>query len=232
MKSHRLNWLLISVVLVKLFCGCQDGSNVSSGQSAIESVSANRQGEAFMVTQNDEVLYMADMQISFFKSRFKKDFESWISDWDKTNDYLIANFKITDPETSRKIEKLNEAIASLNDQNADAVAKFQAEKDLLTSQAFEDFAHDARFEFRKKFYEIVEKSDYSIQTGSKGDFSFPADMEFAFAKKGPKNGVTLIWFIRLDPKKPAQLSNSNVLQIGNDVDSFYWMLTRTPELTP
>ena len=64
------------------------------------------------------------------------------------------------------------------------------------------------------------------RTGSKGDFSMPADVEYVYASKSRENGEEIRWLIRVDKASPAiRLSNSNaVIMQKADALPGQWLL--------
>jgi hypothetical protein len=82
----------------------------------------------------------------------------------------------------------------------------------------------SRWGFSSLFYQLLkQQASISVQTGSKGNFSVPAEMAYLYAERHRENGETLVWLIHVDPQSPdIRMSNSNTTTTGNEYNEF-WM---------
>ena len=134
----------------------------------------------------------------------------------------LANLKGGGKEASEMVEaEIQQRLRKITDE-VDALQ-------ILRKQLLEDAARtaslDLKREFRAKFHQMLkQQASSSVHTGSKGDFSVPADIAYLFAERHRENGEKLVWLLVVDPKSPdIRMSNSNTTTAGSDYDQF-WML--------
>lgn len=146
-------------------------------------------------------------------------------------------------EIAANVQRITERLASLKGGGKEAsdmveteiqqrLQKITDEVDAIRNQRrqlLEDAARtaslDLKRESRAKFHQLLKQEAASaVQTGSKGDFSVPADIAYIYAERHRENGETLIWLLRVDAKSPdIRMSNSNTTSVGSDYDQF-WMM--------
>lgn len=146
-------------------------------------------------------------------------------------------------EIKANVQRIAERLASLKSGGKEAndiveaevqqrLRKIVEEADRLRSQrkqliqdAAETASLELKREFSAKFYQLLKQQvSSSVQTGSKGDFSVPAEMAYLYAERHRENGETLVWLLHIDPQSPdIRMSNSNTTTSGSDYYQF-WML--------
>jgi len=134
----------------------------------------------------------------------------------------LANLKGGGKEASDMVEaEIQQRIGKINDE----VEALRSQRKQLIEDAAQIASLELKREFRTKFYKLLkQQASSSVQTGSKGDFSIPAEMAYIFAERHRENGETLVWLLRVDAKSPdIRMSNSNTTRAGSDYDQF-WML--------
>ena len=118
-----------------------------------------------------------------------------------------------------------DGMSRINEINKDVkgLAKYRV-KDLRSQRAkvIDDAIEKTRDElnndFKNAFYQMLKLHLVaSVRTGSKGDFSVPAETAYVYAELERDNGEHLIWMIQVNASSPEiRLSNSNT--------SKFWML--------
>ncbi len=121
---------------------------------------------------------------------------------------------LADAEVQQRLQKLTDEVGALRDQR----------KQLL-EDATKTASLELKLKFRASFFKLArEQASFSVQTGSKGDFSVPADIAYLYAERHRENGETLVWLLRVDPKSlDIRMSNSNTTTADGAYDQF-WML--------
>lgn len=151
----------------------------------------------------------------------------------------------TQEEITASVKQITERLVSLKDGGKESsevieeevqqrlgkfvneVAVMQNQRKQLLEDAARTASLDLKREFRVKFHQLLkQQASSSVQTGSKGDFSVPADIAYLYAERNRENGETLVWLLRVDPNSPdIRMSNSNTTS-GSEYDQF-WMLDWT-----
>lgn len=108
---------------------------------------------------------------------------------------------------------------------ADDVEVIKNHRKELLEESARSASLELKREYSAKFYALLKRHSYSdVHTGSKGDFSVPADITYLYAERHRDNGETLIWLLRVNPTSPdIKLSNSNAAAVGSRHDEF-WMM--------
>lgn len=134
----------------------------------------------------------------------------------------VASLKGGGKEASEMVEaEIQQRLRKITDE----VDVLQIQRKQLLEDAAQTASLELKREFRAQFYQLLkQQASSSVQTGSKGDFSVPADIAYLYAERHRENGETLVWLLRVDPKSPdIRMSNSNTTTAGSDYDQF-WML--------
>ncbi|MBM3877773.1 MAG: hypothetical protein FJ386_13835 [Verrucomicrobia bacterium] len=131
----------------------------------------------------------------------------------------ITLFKTGGTEGAALVEK---AVKEGRERVERAVAKLREEREQIIENATEAIANGLRRQHRNKFYAMLGKqATTSVRTGSKGDFTVPADVAYVFAERQRDNGEHRVWFRRVESKSPdIRLSNSNSTDAA---DEKFWM---------
>lgn len=71
---------------------------------------------------------------------------------------------------------------------------------------------------------LLDSASFVTQTGSRGDFSVPADAAYVFAQRHRSNGEHIVWLLAVDRKSPSiRLCNSNAASSASSPNEG-WML--------
>lgn len=104
-----------------------------------------------------------------------------------------------------------------------AVAELRKEREAIVEDATKAVTRGLKRQHHAKFLAVLAKqAATTVRTGSKGDFTVPADIAYVFAERKRDNGEHTLWFRRVDSKSPdIRLSNSNSLDLHRD--DMFWM---------
>ena len=62
----------------------------------------NKTGEAFVVLNSGEVVYMADMEVVCLKPSFKNDFDGWKNEYESKSKTLVYKLNISNKENNSR----------------------------------------------------------------------------------------------------------------------------------
>ncbi len=132
----------------------------------------------------------------------------------------ITRLKAGGAEGAALVEK---AVQEGRERVESAVAKLRKEREEIVEEATAAVAKGLRRQHRAKFFAMLAKQvTATVRTGSKGDFTVPADIAYVFAERERDNGEHTLWFRRVDSKSPdIRLSNSNSTEGGRN--NPFWM---------
>ena len=134
----------------------------------------------------------------------------------------LANLKGGGKEWSNIIEEeIQQSLRKITD-NVEVIKNHRKE---LLEVSTRSASLELKREYSAEFYALLKRhASSTVHTGSKGDFSVPADVAYLYAERHRDNGESLIWLLCVNPTSPdIKLSNSNAAATGSSHDEF-WML--------